>query len=621
MLPPTLGCHGKPDRTLHLIPKPYGSTNDTVMTETTTVGSDLSSGSFTAPDLDCSGAWIKDPTLSDVLCGRGGSINSHAGNERFRELVEKRKRVYLTARFKREKRLIASSIVSEIRGLKPSGRFLSRDSKTGLWKDIGDEKARDKTSQALRENAPSIRAEIETEISEQRRDYQQEDQEVAPHGTSHPGYYAPPTWGFPAYAYPSYHQVHPAPPGGAQPPHGTPMPPPGYSYDPRGPPLPPQHYPPHYPPPGYSRDSHYPPPHSHHHTPTTQPTAQATPKSALEATAEIITSGAETLKKWTHSNLSLTGVPSNDGHDSRSTSSRSSKPIAYVHQDYTKKRRMVKFRDDYDRRTSYSPVFSGSALGGGQAHNEQIEPQNLHDQESSLMTQVADRILGSLGSWDTGTFCGGHDADDERKSFFPVSLSSNAGPPTQDEDNMAVEWEGQEVQLVDKSLESQSVASDERMPPPLVRQQPRPDQASSLGGFSSLGSCHSWLLPESAASYFSKSGASPSNSVDMGYSAVGMEQHSINGSIGGASLTRVFENEPQSTPHSPGMSLRSLSQMPSWERSLRSKSPLSIASDEDDSLISRSSSKISDGHLSPFHAPSSPMPMVNEDDMVWETKE
>ena len=56
-----------------------------------------------------------------------------AGNERFRTLVEKRKRVYLTARFKREKRLIASSIVQEIQALDPPGRFLSRNAKKGTW--------------------------------------------------------------------------------------------------------------------------------------------------------------------------------------------------------------------------------------------------------------------------------------------------------------------------------------------------------------------------------------------------------------------------------------------------------------------------------------------------------
>ena len=64
-----------------------------------------------SPKLD----FVQEPHDNDVLCGRGGSINSHPGNERFRQLVEKRKRVYLTARFKREKRLIANSILSEIR--------------------------------------------------------------------------------------------------------------------------------------------------------------------------------------------------------------------------------------------------------------------------------------------------------------------------------------------------------------------------------------------------------------------------------------------------------------------------------------------------------------------------
>jgi len=98
------------------------------------------------------------------------------GNEQFRELVDKRKRVYLTARFKREKRLIASSIVAEIRSMDPPGRFLARkgDKDGGVWYDIGDEKAREKASQALRENAPSVRAEIETEIHEQRADMQHE---------------------------------------------------------------------------------------------------------------------------------------------------------------------------------------------------------------------------------------------------------------------------------------------------------------------------------------------------------------------------------------------------------------------------------------------------------------
>ena len=101
------------------------------------------------------------PHANDVLCGRGGSINNHIGNENYRIIVNRKKRVYLTARFKREKRLIAASIVQEVRSLDPPGRFLARDSRNGTWYDIGDLKARDKTSQALREGAPEIRKEME----------------------------------------------------------------------------------------------------------------------------------------------------------------------------------------------------------------------------------------------------------------------------------------------------------------------------------------------------------------------------------------------------------------------------------------------------------------------------
>jgi hypothetical protein len=168
-----------------------------------------------------------EPHENDVLCGRGGSINSHPGNERFRDLVERRKRVYLTARFKREKRLIANSIVSEIRALNPSGRFLTRDSKTGFWCDIGDEKARDKTSQALRENAPSIRAEIEVEINHQRAEMKRAEEEEAAQVVQHygppPPQYYPQPWGY-YPAYPSY--GHYPPPAGHEPHRGYTHPPP-----------------------------------------------------------------------------------------------------------------------------------------------------------------------------------------------------------------------------------------------------------------------------------------------------------------------------------------------------------------------------------------------------------
>jgi len=123
-----------------------------------------STSPVTPPQLKCEPESIEsiEPRDNDVLCGRGGSINTHPGNARFRELVEKRKRSYIDA-FKREKRLIAESILKDIRRLSPSGRFLTRAVKGGPWVEISEEKARDKTSQGLRENAPKIRRQIQNE--------------------------------------------------------------------------------------------------------------------------------------------------------------------------------------------------------------------------------------------------------------------------------------------------------------------------------------------------------------------------------------------------------------------------------------------------------------------------
>jgi len=106
---------------------------------------------------------ISRPHDNDVLSGRGGNINIHPGNETFRRIVEIKKRVYLTAQLKSDKRRIADSVITTIKELHPPGRFLAKNPSTGLWYDVGYEKARDKTSQALRENAPSIRREIENE--------------------------------------------------------------------------------------------------------------------------------------------------------------------------------------------------------------------------------------------------------------------------------------------------------------------------------------------------------------------------------------------------------------------------------------------------------------------------
>eukprot|EP00536_Pseudo-nitzschia_multiseries_P006046 jgi/Psemu1/324180/estExt_fgenesh1_pg.C_1240025 len=100
---------------------------------------------------------ILEPRDTDVLCGRGGAALRHPGNQTYRKLVELNKLLYTTCP-KTEKLKISRSIVAAIR--EQNGRFLERKKGKEFWLDIGDKKAVEKTSQALREGQPKLRAEI-----------------------------------------------------------------------------------------------------------------------------------------------------------------------------------------------------------------------------------------------------------------------------------------------------------------------------------------------------------------------------------------------------------------------------------------------------------------------------
>mmetsp|Transcript_37600 Transcript_37600/g.80202 ORF Transcript_37600/g.80202 Transcript_37600/m.80202 type:complete len:555 (+) Transcript_37600:109-1773(+) len=104
---------------------------------------------------------------SDIICGRGGLALKHPGNMAYRKIVGLNKELYATC-LKTEKLRISKSIVAAIREL--NGRFLEReDGKTSssldekdengnpvTWRDIGDKRAIEKTSQALREGQPKL---------------------------------------------------------------------------------------------------------------------------------------------------------------------------------------------------------------------------------------------------------------------------------------------------------------------------------------------------------------------------------------------------------------------------------------------------------------------------------
>jgi hypothetical protein len=72
---------------------------------------------------------------------------------KYRSLINSNKATYLIST-KEEKTAISRSIVATIR--KQQGRFLERG-KDQIWYDIGDAKATEKTSQALREGQPDLR--------------------------------------------------------------------------------------------------------------------------------------------------------------------------------------------------------------------------------------------------------------------------------------------------------------------------------------------------------------------------------------------------------------------------------------------------------------------------------
>lgn len=108
------------------------------------------------------GGLIECPNANDVLSGRGGRIHNHSGNLYYRTLVNRYKHNYLDKHTnKLDKVKIANHIVMLIRTTNPPGRFLIQDADTKCWKEIGDEKAKKKAGQAMREGAPQTRRDLE----------------------------------------------------------------------------------------------------------------------------------------------------------------------------------------------------------------------------------------------------------------------------------------------------------------------------------------------------------------------------------------------------------------------------------------------------------------------------
>lgn len=89
------------------------------------------------------------PSDQDVLCGRGGICKNWPGNVAYRAKVHSMLVQYSAAEnVKQAKGAILDQVVQEIRVY---GRFVKREESSGLWYDVGDFWAREKTSQLFRD--------------------------------------------------------------------------------------------------------------------------------------------------------------------------------------------------------------------------------------------------------------------------------------------------------------------------------------------------------------------------------------------------------------------------------------------------------------------------------------
>ena len=92
-------------------------------------------------------------SVSHSLTPPGGT-NHHPGNIKFRLVIEEKKEEYRTSQ-RDQKPILAMQVVTYWRGMDPPGRFLKLNAASGLWDDIGNEAARIKCSQTLRERKAS----------------------------------------------------------------------------------------------------------------------------------------------------------------------------------------------------------------------------------------------------------------------------------------------------------------------------------------------------------------------------------------------------------------------------------------------------------------------------------
>ncbi|KAL3931330.1 MAG: hypothetical protein SGBAC_011360 [Bacillariaceae sp.] len=254
---------------------------------------------------------------------------------------------------------------------------------------------------------------------------------------------------------------------------------------------------------------------------------------------------------------------------------------------------------------SWTKSLAGSQGERGQAKDVPLQPDgtyspiNLEDsgRQSQMMPPTTRHMLdSSVGSWENSN-TGLMESSDGN---FRVRIANIASPkkpraaPSSPGVRVLDSGEGQEVELMDMR--------DESGMPPLDKQFSR----VGTGGFMPES------MPSSNFDYGRKNGnISPVQSLDMDDS--GNSNLSGHGSLGGNSLCNLFAEKDASPDE---IIHRVLQSVPSWERTMRSRSPLSMSDyiEEGDSMI-----RVRNAHIEkPQMEPIKDDPNEPESGMDWE---
>jgi hypothetical protein len=96
------------------------------------------------------------PSKFDVMCAPGKTAKIHSGNIFYRTLIQDALERYRKATSKYDKTSIITQIADEVQARSPKGGFIKKDKSNGFYYVVGDDFAREKIGQNLRDSLSTL---------------------------------------------------------------------------------------------------------------------------------------------------------------------------------------------------------------------------------------------------------------------------------------------------------------------------------------------------------------------------------------------------------------------------------------------------------------------------------